>query len=410
MGQFPLPLADLLGHWWAYGVPLIIGLVFGISLEMAGFGNSTKLAAQFYFKDLTVFKVMFTAIIVAMSLIFLATGIGILDYNLIWVPPTYLWPGITGGLIMGVGFIIGGFCPGTSLVAMATLKVDGLFFVLGVLFGIFAFGETVSTFELFFNSSYMGRFTLPELFNIDYGTMILVIVTGALLMFWGAEKIELRLGNKSARKAPRWAPVAAGGLFILALLLVVIGQPTTEVRWQAIAQERQLLLDQRRVQIEPLELLDLIHNKRLKVVMLDIRDERYFNIFHIQDSSHIPLKQLESEVNRLHLEPANSIFVVIGNDETFATEAWKLLQAESIPNAYILEGGINEWLNEFASESFKALNRITDRKDEQMEFWFQAATGAQHPAAEPNPVAVEEGFTPKVELKIKRAPASGGCG
>ena len=50
---------------------------------------------------------------------------------------------------MGAGFIIGGFCPGTSLVAAATLKLDGLFFVLGVIFGIFIFGETVSNFNLF---------------------------------------------------------------------------------------------------------------------------------------------------------------------------------------------------------------------------------------------------------------------
>ena len=63
----------------------------------------------------------FTAIIVAMTLIFLTSSLGLLDYNLLWVPPTYLWPGIVGGLIMGVGFIIGGFCPGTSLVAMALL-------------------------------------------------------------------------------------------------------------------------------------------------------------------------------------------------------------------------------------------------------------------------------------------------
>ncbi len=145
---------------------LLVGLAFGATLETAGFGNSTKLAAQFYFKDLTVFKVMFTAIIVACVLVFLSSSVGLLDYNLIWVPPTYLWPGIAGGLIMGVGFIVGGFCPGTSLVAMATGKVDGVFFVLGALTGIFLFGETVDSYAVFFESSYMGRFTLPELFGV----------------------------------------------------------------------------------------------------------------------------------------------------------------------------------------------------------------------------------------------------
>jgi uncharacterized membrane protein YedE/YeeE len=140
MTAFPLPLGELLGHYGSYVVYLLVGLAFGATLETAGFGNSKKLAAQFFFKDMTVFKVMFTAIIVAGTLIFLSTAIGLLDYNLVWVPPTYLWPGIVGGLIMGVGFIVGGFCPGTSLVAMATGKIDGVFFVLGVLAGIFLFG------------------------------------------------------------------------------------------------------------------------------------------------------------------------------------------------------------------------------------------------------------------------------
>ena len=123
MTTFPLPLVDLLGQYGSYWIYLLIGVLFGATLETAGFGNSKKLAAQFYFKDLTVFKVMFTAIIVACALIFLSSALGLLDYNLVWVPPTYLWPGIVGGLIMGVGFIVGGFCPGTSLVAMATGKV-----------------------------------------------------------------------------------------------------------------------------------------------------------------------------------------------------------------------------------------------------------------------------------------------
>ena len=132
MTIFPLPLTELLGQYGSYFIYLLVGVAFGAALETAGFGNSKKLAAQFYFKDMTVFKVMFTAIIVAMTLIFLSSAVGLLDYNLIWVPPTYLWPGIVGGLVMGVGFIVGGFCPGTSLVAMATgnigLMAFGFFF------------------------------------------------------------------------------------------------------------------------------------------------------------------------------------------------------------------------------------------------------------------------------------------
>ena len=134
-------------------VYLLIGMGFGTILEMSGFGDSRKLAAQFYFKDMTVLKVMFTGIVVACMFIFLSSSLGWLNYDKIWVNPTYLWPEIVGGLIMGVGFIVGGFCPGTSVVAAATLKLDGIIFVLGGLFGVCAFGESVGSFEGFFYSS-----------------------------------------------------------------------------------------------------------------------------------------------------------------------------------------------------------------------------------------------------------------
>jgi len=208
MASFPLPLTDLMGHWGSYVVYALIGIAFGMTLESAGFGNSKLLAAQFYFKDMRVFKVMFTAIIVAMTLIFLSTSIGLLDYNLIWVPPTYLWPGIVGGLIMGVGFIIGGFCPGTSLVGFATGKVDAIFFVFGVLFGIYLFGETVSNYDVFFDSSYMGRFTLPELFNVSYGVVVLSIVVAALLIFVMAQKVEAAVNNQPIKPFPGWSKPA----------------------------------------------------------------------------------------------------------------------------------------------------------------------------------------------------------
>jgi len=410
MTTFPLPLVDLLGQYGSYFIYLLVGLAFGATLEMAGFGNSKKLAAQFYFKDMTVFKVMFTSIVVACVLIFLSSSIGLLDYNLVWVPPTYLWPGIVGGLIMGVGFIVGGFCPGTSLVAMATGKVDGVFFILGALTGIFLFGETISSYAVFFESSYMGRFTLPELFGVSYGVVVLGVVVMALVMFWGAEKVEAAMGGETAQKAPRWAVPAAAGLVALAVLTMVIGQPSNADRWRMIEAEQMALLDGREVQVSPAELLSVIHDSRIKTVMLDVRDERHYNQFHIHGARRLAQDEIIDAARELMFEGANTVFFAMGNDESAATEAWKMLKAESLPNVYILEGGVNNWIRTFGEDDFVQERLLRDRDNDQPAFRFDAALGARHPAAEPNPYAYEFEFEPKVKLELKRAPTSGGCG
>ena len=105
----PLKLTELLGPAGETVVIVVIGAGFGFVLERAGFGDSRRLAAQFYLHDMTVFKVMFTAIITAMTLVFLASSLQFLDFSRVFVNPTYMWPGIVGGLIFGIGFIIGGY-------------------------------------------------------------------------------------------------------------------------------------------------------------------------------------------------------------------------------------------------------------------------------------------------------------
>jgi len=411
MATFPLPLAELLGHWGSYVIYALVGIAFGFTLESAGFGNSKLLAAQFYFKDMRVFKVMFTAIIVAMTLVFLSSAFGLLDYNLIWVPPTYLWPGIVGGLIMGVGFIIGGFCPGTSLVGMATGKLDAVMFVAGVLFGIFMFGETVGNFAVFFESSYLGRFTLPELFDASYGVVVISIVVVALALFLVVEKVEAVVNNSAKQKLPGWSRPAAGALVALAAVALVVGQPSNEDRWQKIADEAQAQLDQRQVQIEPAELLTYMNDSKIKVIPLDVRDERYFNQFHLRDAVHLPMDGVQGQARELQFEPANTLFVTMSNDEAAATEAWKILKAESVPNVYILEGGINGWLDTYAHDAFNEEDYVSNRQVDQLVYRFNAATGDRHPAADPDPhVLLDLSYEPKVILELKRAPTGGGCG
>jgi len=86
------------------------------------------------------------------------------------------------------------------------------------------------------------------------------------------------------------------------------------------------------------------------------------------------------------------------------------LKAESLPNVYILAGGVNAWIRTFGDDAFLQENLVRGRENEQMAYRFEAALGARHPASEPNPAAFEIEFEPKVKLELKRAAEGGGCG
>ena len=411
MTPFPLPLTDIFGPVGVYFVYIAIGFAFGMVLEMSGFANSTKLAAQFYLKDHTVLKVMFGAIVVAMILIFAATGFGLLDYNKVWVNPTYLVPGIVGGLVMGFGFIIGGFCPGTSLVAAATGKIDGVLFVLGAFFGMFLFGETVGLYDTFWHSTDMGRFTLPEFLNLDTGVVVVLIAAMALVVFFGVEQLE-RILNKGAAGSPtrpKWRIGAAGVTLIGAFAVMFIGQPTTADRWSWIEPEKEQLITDRAVQVHPGEYLSIRDNHRLNLITIDVRDQRDYNLFHLRDAQHIPLDELEAAIPDLMLEPSNTVFMLVSNDETQATEAWRMLQANSVPNVYLLEGGVNQWLALFGTLD-AAIRPSSVTGDDQLRFAFGGAHGERSAAAAPHTEEFPLEFTTKVQLQSRGGGAAGGCG
>lgn len=178
-------------------VAFLLGIGFGFALERAGFGSARKLTGQFYLTDMGVFKVMFTAIVTAGLGVFYLGWIGVLDLSLVYLSPTYLAPQVVGGLLLGVGFVIGGYCPGTSLVAVATGSLDALVYAAGIFAGIFAFGEAFPAVAGFFRSTALGELTLPEVLGLPYGLVILAVVLMALGGFAGAEWVERRFGDKA---------------------------------------------------------------------------------------------------------------------------------------------------------------------------------------------------------------------
>ena len=176
-------------------IAFIIGISFGFWLERAGFGSSRKLTAQFYFKDLAVLKVMFTAIITAMIGLLFFSLFGWIDLSLVYINPTYLWPQLIGGLILGAGFVVGGYCPGTSFVAAVTGRIDAYFFIFGVAFGMLVFGEAYPLFSTFHTSGSMGRFLISDWLGISIGLAGFMVIVLAILMFWGGEWIEKKVNT-----------------------------------------------------------------------------------------------------------------------------------------------------------------------------------------------------------------------
>jgi len=181
-------------------VAFVIGIGFGFFLERAGFGSARKLCAQFYFTDLAVFKVMFTAIITAMVGIFWLSWIGFVDLSLVYVSPTFILPQTVGGLILGVGFVVGGYCPGTSCVAAATGKMDAFVYLGGIIAGIFAFGELFPFLSAFYDSTPMGQLTIPQYFNLSYGLVVFLVVLMAIGGFAGGSWLEKKMAVRATEK------------------------------------------------------------------------------------------------------------------------------------------------------------------------------------------------------------------
>ena len=171
-------------------VAFVIGIGFGFFLERAGFGSARKLVSQFYLNDLAVFKVMFTAIVTAMLGATYLAWMGVLDLSLVYLTPTVLWPQLVGGLVLGIGFVIGGYCPGTSVASVATGRLDGLAFALGLPVGTLLFAEAFPWIRGFYENGSVGVQTLPGVFDLPYGLVVFAVVLMALGGFAGASWIE----------------------------------------------------------------------------------------------------------------------------------------------------------------------------------------------------------------------------
>lgn len=186
----PLSIFNNFPEWANLLTGFIIGIGFGFALEQAGFSSSRKLAGMFYGYDATVLKVFFTAAITALVGAQLLSYFGLLDLSLVYVNPYYVEASIVGGIIMGAGFIMGGFCPGTGICALSIGKIDAFVFLAGGFAGALLFAETYPFLLPLATSGYKGPVKVDEWLGVSAGVFSLLLIVAAVAMFWVAEKAE----------------------------------------------------------------------------------------------------------------------------------------------------------------------------------------------------------------------------
>lgn len=194
----PLYPQELISETINLLIAFAIGIGFGIGLEASGFTNSRKLAGVFYGYDFVVLKVFFTAAMTAAIGLFLMDSYGLIDIQLTFYPQTFWIPTAIAGIIMGLGFIIGGFCPGTSVCAAVTGKIDGMVFIGGVIIGIIGYGFTFET--LFADlrlQGAMGRTNIAEWLGISDALMIFIVTMVAIIAFIVVTKIQKNINSKN---------------------------------------------------------------------------------------------------------------------------------------------------------------------------------------------------------------------
>jgi uncharacterized protein len=186
----PLSVNELISNNTNLFLAFIIGIGFGFVLEQSGFSSSRKLAGVFYGYDTVVLKVFFTAAITAMLGLLFFSLFGWIDLNLIYINPTYLTSAIVGGMIMGVGFIMGGFCPGTSFCGASIGKIDAMVFIGGLFIGILIFALGYKIWDGMYLANFLGFPKISQVLGLSDGVVAFLMVIVALGMFWVGEWAE----------------------------------------------------------------------------------------------------------------------------------------------------------------------------------------------------------------------------
>lgn len=363
--MFPL-VPDLISNELNLIVALLIGIAFGFILEQAGFSSSRKLAGVFYGYDFTVLRVFFTAGVTAMSGVIILGYLGWLDTDFIYINPTYLQAAILGGVIMGFGFIIGGFCPGTSICGAAIGKIDAMFFVGGGLIGVFLYAELYSWFEEITNADFLGNVRIFNTLRISQGLFALALIVVAVAAFIFTTKIEKKVSAEGPAQSFKSTPhrIAGAGAVLLGIMLLFL--PDGKERLLTKVLDNEYLSSHTVPLMTSDELAFRIIDNDHRLQIIDVRPAQEFNLQTLPKAANVTLHQILQKEFAPVLSQRHKKKVFIAADEATEKQAALLAKEAGYENVFALKGGLIEFysniLNYQKASALKTQGEIdTDR-------------------------------------------------
>jgi rhodanese-related sulfurtransferase len=329
----------------------ILGIAFGVVLEQAGFSSSRRLAGVFYGYDFTVLRVFFTAAITAMSGIVILGWMGVLDTDAIFVNPLWAKPAMVGGVLMGLGFILGGYCPGTSVCAASIGKVDAMFFVGGGLAGVLAFGEALPFYRTFFDSTARGPVKVFQSVGVSQGLFAFFVIAMAVAAFFVTSKIEQRVaGQLAPSRAFASSKHIAAGTLLVVLGLVLVFLPDYKTRIQHTVADPAYATSHPVKTMTADELAFRIVDQDPQLRIVDVRSPIAYASVALPASVNVS----PSDLFNRSLAPVASRRlkkVILGDNEDDERQAYGVLEQLGYENLAVLAGSFSSFKRTFLEDT-----------------------------------------------------------
>jgi len=282
---------DAFGYETGLVLITIIGFLFGFVLERSGFGRASVLSAQFYFTDNRVLKVMFSAIVTALLGLIILGGFGVVELSMISVPPSHLWPMAVGGLLLGIGFVTSGYCPGTSVVASASGNLDGMVALGGMVLGSIAFAVVYPLLDGFYNGSPMHEVLLTKTLGIPHAVLGVAVLVMAVGAFLGAEKLENFLARRNKTEPPAGNPAMRNRIFVGMGVVAAFGLTTLMFNADNAAAQP----TKRFEHIAPVALAKELITEPQSIMLVDLRSAEACTAKTIPGAMCLPAKGVDAE-------------------------------------------------------------------------------------------------------------------